>query len=431
MPIRFEYEVSISGNLYLKKNQIQDVAIHNTSTEPTVSVMGQVIYNTSSNKFGYYNSVEAKYIYPDMEKSIYDSNNNGKVDNSENSELLDGQNGDYYLNRENHTGNSSLLGGTIQNSNLSIQAKNEGSISGNPRGAGAIDLQTYRTNVAHVASGQYSVTIGSDCQSTGQMAFAFGNSCKSLGILAIALGNSHVITGNNSSGIGGFELIINGDYSSASGGYKITINSNYVGATGGRSITVQSDCDYSGYLAGYRNVMVSGSEYAVMLGGTENTIAAKNSVNLAGKNLHTDYPGEVVFGYNIFSERRQNSLLVWQAVTNDNINYTFLTLAGSVNFNLKSNHDYNLSIVITGVDATQAAIQSNELRIMIRSTSGGNHIYNAGSVDTRADGGDVFDWDVNINNLTHELELKVKNKLSNSVIYHASTIYMHTIEKSG
>jgi len=118
MPIAFLNDIDISGILKifnntgyldLDKNEIRQAIVQNLASEPASSLAGQIIYNTSKidavkgdGKFGY--RTATSWVYPDMEKSTYDSNNDGKVDFADNADLLNNQNGDYYLNRSNHIG---------------------------------------------------------------------------------------------------------------------------------------------------------------------------------------------------------------------------------------------------------------------------------------------------------------------------------------
>lgn len=120
MAINFANDVDIignltvkdgSGNLDLENNQAVRVRLENLSVEPTTAPEGRIIYNTTKGPTGNKGRLGFKFqngwIYPDMERSVYDTNNNGKVDIAENAELLNGQTDSYYLNRNNHTGTQS------------------------------------------------------------------------------------------------------------------------------------------------------------------------------------------------------------------------------------------------------------------------------------------------------------------------------------
>jgi len=118
MPIPFLNDIDLSGVLKilnstgyldLDKNEIRNAVVQNLASEPASPLAGQLIHNTAktdtvkgNGKLGY--RTATSWVYPDMEKSVYDTNNNGKVDVADNSDLLNNQNGAYYLNRSNHTG---------------------------------------------------------------------------------------------------------------------------------------------------------------------------------------------------------------------------------------------------------------------------------------------------------------------------------------
>ena len=119
MAINFANDVDIignltvkdgSGNLDLENNQAVRVRVENLSNEPPAPE-GRIIYNTTKGPTGDKGRLGFKsqsgWIYPDMERSVYDTNNNGKVDIAENAEKLNGQSHSFYLDRANHTGTQS------------------------------------------------------------------------------------------------------------------------------------------------------------------------------------------------------------------------------------------------------------------------------------------------------------------------------------
>ncbi|MGY6215001.1 hypothetical protein ACW73L_07555 [Methylolobus aquaticus] len=65
-----------------------------------------------------------------------------------------------------------------------------GQTAGNARGAGAVDLQTLRTDATNVASGANAVALGRDCKATAIGAVAIGDTCSATGDGAVALGAS-------------------------------------------------------------------------------------------------------------------------------------------------------------------------------------------------------------------------------------------------
>ncbi len=120
MPIPFLNDIDLSGVLKilnstgyldLDKNEIRNAVVQNLASEPASPLAGQIIHNTAktdsakgNGKLGY--RTASSWVYPDMEKSVYDTNNDGRVNLADDSDTLDGQHGSYYLNRANHTGTS-------------------------------------------------------------------------------------------------------------------------------------------------------------------------------------------------------------------------------------------------------------------------------------------------------------------------------------
>lgn len=118
MPIVFLNDIDVSGNLKvlngtgnvdLDKNELQQAVVQNLASEPTSPSPGQIIHNTAktdavkgNGKLGY--RTASSWVYPDMEKSVYDTNNDGVVNSADNAALLSNQSPSYYLNRANHTG---------------------------------------------------------------------------------------------------------------------------------------------------------------------------------------------------------------------------------------------------------------------------------------------------------------------------------------
>jgi hypothetical protein len=116
--------LNATGYLDLDKNEIRNAVIQNLASEPASPLAGQVIHNTAKTdivsgdgKFGY--RTASAWVYPDMQKSIYDPDNDGIVESADDSHTLDGQHGAYYLSRSNHTGTQ--LSTTISDFNEAVQ----------------------------------------------------------------------------------------------------------------------------------------------------------------------------------------------------------------------------------------------------------------------------------------------------------------------
>lgn len=115
---------------------------------------------------------------------------------------------------------------------ISSQVADGGVIGGVPRGTGAVDLQNTRTSKDQVASGAYSVTLGSNNTASGSNSVCLGgNSNISSGANSTCLGGN----GNTSSGlystVGGSASTASGDYSFAFGD-NCTASGNYSFVTG-------------------------------------------------------------------------------------------------------------------------------------------------------------------------------------------------------
>lgn len=85
----------------------------------------------------------------------------------------------------NATIGTALISGTIQTTGVG-----SGSVSGNARGTGAVDLQPLRSSATQVASGNYSFAVGQNNTAAGVSSTAIGhtNNCNSAAVASIATG---------------------------------------------------------------------------------------------------------------------------------------------------------------------------------------------------------------------------------------------------
>jgi hypothetical protein len=116
---------------------------------------------------------------------------------------------------------------------------------GNARGTNAVDLQSFRSDASHVASGQSSVTIGVQNAATASESMAIGRLCVASGLQSCAMGIQSISSGANAVAIGyqvtasgqgavslGWVSVASGQYSfaagrenTASGSYAVSIGS--------------------------------------------------------------------------------------------------------------------------------------------------------------------------------------------------------------
>jgi len=94
-----------NGYIDLDKNELRNATIQNLAAAPENAVLGQIYFNSATNRLGIcINATTQAWIYPDMAKSVYDTDNDGSVELADEADKLDGQHGSYYLARANQTG---------------------------------------------------------------------------------------------------------------------------------------------------------------------------------------------------------------------------------------------------------------------------------------------------------------------------------------
>lgn len=164
MPIPFLNDIDLSGALqilagtgYLEMNktELRSAVIQNLAAEPASPAAGQIIYNTAktdaakgNGKLGY--RTATSWVYPDMEKSVYDTDNDGIVDYATNSALFNSQTPAWYLNRANHTGSqlASTISDFTEATQDAIGAAFANTNSINPSYNDASNQMTWNVNVA-------------------------------------------------------------------------------------------------------------------------------------------------------------------------------------------------------------------------------------------------------------------------------------------
>ncbi|HOI42609.1 MAG TPA: hypothetical protein PK523_06660, partial [Elusimicrobiales bacterium] len=167
----------------------------------------------------------------------------------------------------------------------------------NPRGLGAVDLQTRRTNSIQVSSGTYSVIGG------GQGNRAAGNdSVVGGGFLNAATGPGATIAGGNQNTASGqYAVIAGGNHNTASGQYAVITGGSSNNASGSRAIVGgylnTGAGGYSTISGGESNTITSGGMDGTISGGYLNTVRAQYATITGGyKNTAGAYAATVSGG---------------------------------------------------------------------------------------------------------------------------------------
>jgi hypothetical protein len=185
-----------------------------------------------------------------------------------------------------------ILSGTVPTSSLfgsiSRAKYNTTLVAANPRGDGAVDLQSDRNAVTQVASGLKSVLIGGARNTASgdytAVLAGFGNS-------ATATNFATVINGGSNSAAAGYATIVNGEGNVVNSAYGFVGNGNNnkvevssVNATVLNGSNNLASNAYSAVLAGLNNT-ASGSNATVLCGNT-NTAASEYGTILHGLNAN-------------------------------------------------------------------------------------------------------------------------------------------------
>ena len=155
-------------------------------------------------------------------------------------------------------GGSGGEGGTVQTpTTLQIRATDEGTVTGDARGANSVDLQTVRTVSTQVASGSESMILG---------------------------GHGNTASGSSSEVIGSHDSTTTGTGSTVIGGNTINNAGNWSVAAGGRNHEIVAA--RVGVLGGEHTEVLTGHNDSVMLG-VRGTGAAKKQ-SQAAETAHVD-----------------------------------------------------------------------------------------------------------------------------------------------
>ncbi len=194
-----------------------------------------------------------------------------------------------------------------------IQPKGQGAIlaqqpdgtaaGGNNRGANSIDLQTIRSDAAHVASGDYSIIIGGrNNTASGINSNAIGYSTTASGTASTAIGNTTFASGNSSTAMG--QSTIASGFTSTAMGIQTTASGENSTAMGYHTIASGSYSISTGY---YTNAT---GDYSSAMGAITNATGYNSTAMGTRTNAPSAY--ETVFGrYN--TDYTPSSTIDWIA----------------------------------------------------------------------------------------------------------------------
>lgn len=118
-----------------------------------------------------------------------------------------------------------------------------GDQTGNDRGAGAIDIQSERSAITQVASGQNAVALGKSCTSSGIQSVAIGNACTAADNYNVAIGQNCGSEGGDGCTAIGYLCGSNGFTADAvSMGWQSITQGERVGAIGRHVNNTADDC---------------------------------------------------------------------------------------------------------------------------------------------------------------------------------------------
>jgi len=225
--------------------------------------------------------------------------------------------------------------------------------TGNARGAGAVDLQLFRSSATQVASGANSLCAGSESIASGGVSAAIGYQSISSGSVAFAAGYA-VASGNYSAAIGGQ----NNRSTGASG-----TNSAMIGGYGNRAIDTNS----------------------IVLGGNLNTANATNAVCIGDSNWATGISSFTVGQWALSDRLRmfahasgtfsangdaQRARFVMRNKTTTNSAVELFLDGSSTRLTIPSGKVLALTINITGISSTGAAVAHYMRQYALKNVAG-------------------------------------------------------------
>ncbi len=270
---------------------------------------------------------------------------------------------------DNSSGTIAVTPSTLRIKRQSNNAFIAGDLSGNTRGADAIDIQGKRTNSSQVASGSNSSAIGSQNTASGIYSSAFGYNNTASGYRSSVVGNSNTASGDLSTAVG-YQNTIGGGSGSAFG---------YSNSTTGGSTAV-----------GYQN---TASNYSASVG--TNNISTSFSSAFGNENTATG-DGSSAFGYintasghysSAFGHRANattlNSVVVGRSL------FTHTTGLASVNIGILNNSNGGTLNTTTGAITGSITANTSQGRLTtsvgIKNTTNGDFATAIGYQNTAGD----------------------------------------------
>lgn len=267
-------------------------------------------------------------------------------------------------------------GGTIQNTNLSIQAADEGTPAGNARGNNAVDLQTVRSSASQVASGNNSTVSG---------------------------GNYNTASNLYSTVSGGSNNKANGSYSTVSGGYQNTAN--------GSTSTVSG---------GYQNI--ANNTYSTVSGGRSNTANGYASTISGGYKLNASLYGQYVNGgYNVTTGKsRHPSGVTLQLTTTSVTANQEMFIFTSNRITIPANTVYLVTVKVAANDTTNNANASGYIEHGLLLNNAGTVTYQTiGTQQSGSFGSGCGTITVSANNTNKALKVDVSPNSTNTIVWQA------------
>jgi len=235
----------------------------------------------------------------------------------------------------------------------------------NPRGIGASDLQTSRSNAADVASGAYSVIAGGTDNKASDLNAAVGGgsgNTASAWYATVSGGSGNTASGSDATVSGGTSNSVSNVGGTVSGGASNTANNYYTTVAGGLSNT--AGADYSVESGGANNS--AGGHYSVIPGGANN-IANGDYSWAGGYKANSNGNGSFTWadnaGINVYNTAANRTLFK---------NQGGFIVTGSTNTNMTGALDRGVVITGSGLVGISTGVPYAALDIVSTGTASDN-----------------------------------------------------------